>query len=592
VVEGWIKIALQQSSEIRKAFLRAKSDVLELRRAINRQFFKLEETEKRLRAYTLKEEFYSFIKNLSNKLDSMEQSLASKKELESLSQEISNEINSLKRAIQRRENLKSELSLVRQLNNRLIDFEGKFLDKKRFNEEFDYLNKAIINVKKQLVREALLKQTVSQLEEMQKKIYKFEKIFLEKNEFSKAKAEQNKTVKELKEQISELSKTVEEAKELDVAGLATKQQLKKLSEELNNQLKNFEDKKTTAEFNNRLKKIEEKAKRIEETEKKAGEVAKKVELLQKETRVEKLPALKVQEQIKALRKDVDYLMNNLVMPSELNAQVSSLNDRLDELRKELKKTKVPEEEIDKKVTELAVVKIRELMKVPEEKPKPEVKVAEEEVAKPGITKRIWQSVTDFFKEEEREAEGEKEEAKEAEKEEKGLEEKKAIKKTWKEIPEFFKEEEQEKAEEKIEEIKGEKETKKSNISKYIKWIAVLTVISVAGYFLVFKMPQYKYVFFALLLVIIIAIIIFKGGKEEELEEEKEATIDLEEFFKEEEEIKEKIAEKKKKTKVVEKESVKEKAEQVKKKEKTEEEKPKKGFLKRISDALFEEEKEE
>ncbi len=224
-------------------------------------------------------------------------------------------------------------------------------------------------------------------------------------------------VKEIEEALSEAL----EDKELEQVEKKLASRIDEIEEELGNVLERTKTEQIEKKLSSRIKEIEKtvegglKDKRIEQMEKEHSQTRKEVQEILKVNikEIERISSeiQKTREQIKAktapkelkeladMRKEVDYLLNNIVTNPDMDAQVSTIENRLSDLRKELKnydKTAVQREnELMKRIAALE----KKLAEKRQAEAKKETKQAKDR--KGGFFRKIFAAIGDFFKEEEK-----------------------------------------------------------------------------------------------------------------------------------------------------------------------------------------------
>ncbi len=116
--------------EVKTSFARAKEDILQVKRSLNKQLLSVEQLQKSLSESLGKEEFYAFVKRLGSKIEDIENSFAFKSDTDdvnALSSGLSQELSRLRKLIERREELTEEIRQARTLRGKVLELEGILL---------------------------------------------------------------------------------------------------------------------------------------------------------------------------------------------------------------------------------------------------------------------------------------------------------------------------------------------------------------------------------------------------------------------------------------------------------------------------------
>ncbi|MCP3682457.1 MAG: hypothetical protein GY861_07170 [bacterium] len=197
--------------DVKRAFSKVKKDTTELKRAINRNFFGIEDLKKKASDAATKEEFYSFIKNLSNKLERMESALVDEREFSQFSKNVDKSMDSLKKDVQQKEDLSEEVRSIRKLKGKLLDLEGKLVERKKFNKEMEYIEKEFGEIKRKLSKEETLKTHIADYNVLKEDVQGFEKKFVGWNDYYK---NNKKLEEEVYSKLDEIDPIKEDAAEL------------------------------------------------------------------------------------------------------------------------------------------------------------------------------------------------------------------------------------------------------------------------------------------------------------------------------------------------------------------------------------------
>lgn len=136
--------------EVKKSFARAREDILQVKRSLNKQLFSIEGLQKSLSGSLEKEEFYAFVKRLGSRIEEIESSFAAKSDKEDISavsSELRSELSGLHKLIERREELADEIRQARALRGKVLELEGLLLSRPEFAKEAAKLKGEIAGLK-------------------------------------------------------------------------------------------------------------------------------------------------------------------------------------------------------------------------------------------------------------------------------------------------------------------------------------------------------------------------------------------------------------------------------------------------------------
>ncbi|MBI2664781.1 hypothetical protein HYX10_05585 [Candidatus Woesearchaeota archaeon] len=128
---------------VKDAFSKVKDDILNLKRSVNRELHAIEELGGRFQSAVLKEEFYSFIKRLGERLDKIEASIERYSGAEDSIKEVDAKVAAVARRISRRDDLAAELRTVRKLKSQIDELQSTSVSSKKFGEEIRSLTDRI-----------------------------------------------------------------------------------------------------------------------------------------------------------------------------------------------------------------------------------------------------------------------------------------------------------------------------------------------------------------------------------------------------------------------------------------------------------------
>jgi len=356
---------------------------------LNRQNTALEDVKKQFEDITSKAEFYSFIKNLSDKLDLLEGSFVDKKFASELKEELEGSIKRLSDELKKLEDVEEELGELRNVKTRLASFESELSELKSFSKDIGKLDDEISGLEKQLRSFGSLKDRLKELAEIRKAVENLGTNSISRKDFEKSEEKRSKEYEGMqrelvnfKNAIKDLEKgavswkdfqqATKESKSLlrDAAGdidtlHSEISSLKALSPKLD-ELRIFADglDETMISLRKEVSELKSESVSKKQLDKRSKEAEDKVEKLRKE--LEKTPVIDPgqfvskaalreelkdveselksikrssenraeEKDIKELRSDVDYIRNNMATSSELNQRILNLDEEAAEARKE------------------------------------------------------------------------------------------------------------------------------------------------------------------------------------------------------------------------------------------------------------------
>ena len=120
--------------QLRTAFSRVKDDVTDIRESLSEQLSKIEGMNKNLERYTTKDEFYTFIKKLMQRLDALEASLVKPKELHAVEDTTRARFLEVNERIKQLQALSRDVENLKALKEKVSSLEGTSLDKSDFKK--------------------------------------------------------------------------------------------------------------------------------------------------------------------------------------------------------------------------------------------------------------------------------------------------------------------------------------------------------------------------------------------------------------------------------------------------------------------------
>lgn len=138
-----MSIAFQD--EVKKSFSRVKKDMIDLKRALNQEKLAAVKMKDGMQGLLSKDEFYSFIKRLGDRLDGIDASIESSLRLEGAIKNLDEKIRGVSGRISRKEDLNAEMKDMRKFKSKFASLESSALDKNRFRSEFEILREKSVD---------------------------------------------------------------------------------------------------------------------------------------------------------------------------------------------------------------------------------------------------------------------------------------------------------------------------------------------------------------------------------------------------------------------------------------------------------------
>ncbi len=160
----WISL----KDDVKRSFDKVKDDILNLKKGVNRELLAVEELGSRLQAFVVKDEFYSFVKRLGERLDRIDENLEAYLGYEDDIKSIDAKVKNFGKKLSRQEDLSGEVKEVRALRGKLAEIAGSSVSAQKFN---DYVGKLSSDVSS--VRASML--TAKSLDGLKEKLAKAEK---------------------------------------------------------------------------------------------------------------------------------------------------------------------------------------------------------------------------------------------------------------------------------------------------------------------------------------------------------------------------------------------------------------------------------
>ncbi len=207
---GVVSIAVSERG-VKESFSRVKKDINSLKRSINREILLEEELTKSIGQFTTKEEFYAFVRNLKDKLDSVEAGFG--ENVEQSEKALRGETRALGKELERIDNLRDELLESRKLKDSFGRLQATALSKSEFSGELKKLHQELNEARKEISKASKYERYREDISELRKSLAALERQQASLKELQgdqKKLAEASKNAEEelaiLREDIENLSK--------------------------------------------------------------------------------------------------------------------------------------------------------------------------------------------------------------------------------------------------------------------------------------------------------------------------------------------------------------------------------------------------
>ncbi len=177
-------VGISLQDDVKRSFEKVKEDILTLKRSLNRELLAVEELSGRFNAVVVKDEFYSFVKSLGERLDRIDDSLEAYLGYEDDIKNVDAKVNSLGKKLSRQEDLGSEVKEVRRLNGKLDALEGSAVSAQKFNEGLGKVLSDVSSVRSAMLTGKALDGLKARLSEAEKKVESLEKSVPSRTEVS------------------------------------------------------------------------------------------------------------------------------------------------------------------------------------------------------------------------------------------------------------------------------------------------------------------------------------------------------------------------------------------------------------------------
>ncbi len=199
-------------SEMQSAFDKTKQDINSVKKSVNRNLAQIGELASGFGNLVSKEEFYSFVRELSDRLDEFEKLFVGKESMEDFEADNRSKLKALEKELKRKEDLSNEVKEIRSLRSRLAALAGSKVDSGQYLEDVQALRKLITDLQKQQAREGTLKREFQQVAELGRELRQLEKRFVDWQSYTKAEKKLEEEKKRGREAFDTLRKEVDGVK--------------------------------------------------------------------------------------------------------------------------------------------------------------------------------------------------------------------------------------------------------------------------------------------------------------------------------------------------------------------------------------------
>ncbi|MFH1182211.1 MAG: hypothetical protein V1702_04590 [Candidatus Woesearchaeota archaeon] len=154
-----------REEDIRTAFSKVREDIIEIKRSINKNIFRIDDLSGIVGQLTTKEEFYAFVEKLNTKLDQFERGFADKREMEKFTLSLKERVDFLKALIDKREKVIDQIREIQKVKGKLADFQAEAATKDKLREEMQSVDRQLSEIRKQLSDEATVSKYGADLKE-------------------------------------------------------------------------------------------------------------------------------------------------------------------------------------------------------------------------------------------------------------------------------------------------------------------------------------------------------------------------------------------------------------------------------------------
>ncbi len=168
----WISL----QDDVKRSFAKVKEEILNLKRAVNRELLAVEEMGGQLQTFVVKDEFYSFIKRLGERLDKIDENLESYLGYEEEIKNVEAKVKGLGRKLSRQEDLGGEVKEVRALRGKLAALEGSAISANKFNDALSKVSSDVSSLKVSMLTSKVLDGLKAKLANAEKRVEELEKV--------------------------------------------------------------------------------------------------------------------------------------------------------------------------------------------------------------------------------------------------------------------------------------------------------------------------------------------------------------------------------------------------------------------------------
>ncbi len=197
-------VGISLQDDVKRSFEKVRDDILALKRSLNRELLAIEEMSGCFQTVVVKDEFYSFVKRLGERLDRIDDHLEAYLGYEDDIKNVDAKVNSLGKKLSRQEDLGNEVKGIRRLNGKLEALEGSAISAQKFNESIGKILSDVSSVRNSMLTGKALDSLKTRLLEAEKKVESLEKSVPSKDEISASAG----AVKELREMLDKAKSAV------------------------------------------------------------------------------------------------------------------------------------------------------------------------------------------------------------------------------------------------------------------------------------------------------------------------------------------------------------------------------------------------
>lgn len=404
-------VGISLQDDVKKSFANVKEDILNVKRSVNRELLAIEEIGGRLQTFVVKDEFYSFVKRLGERLDAIDDKMEAYLGYEDEIKSVDAKVNGLSKKLSRQDDMSGEVKEVRALRGKLEALEGSVVSARKFNEEIGKLLADVSSIKAVMLTGKSLESLKAKLADAEKRAERLEKSIPSKADVSgsiaaveevresirRVELDSQKRLEEIEKTASKRLEEVSGSLRVDVEGIRASsvdkaafeksvKELKKETASIRNVLESsvseidFSDYVTRKELGKKLLAVEELDADIGKSERNIAEIESALQSLRRETASI--------DDVRMIGSDVKDVSKSL---DALKAVIEKANDSSQKrFAQELEQAKA---KFDKEISRLRddfEGKLERLKRADKEKAP----------AREGMISRIGKSFADFFREDE------------------------------------------------------------------------------------------------------------------------------------------------------------------------------------------------